>query len=102
MPSLWSVAADDPERTCFGSASSEANISVIALSLLPLAPLQPKPGNQNGRQQERDHGGGDRRALAELPAQDRPLIRQRRHQLRGVDRTAAREHPDQLKVGESE
>src|ERR1035437_10303215 len=82
MPSLWSAAADDPESTCFGSASLEASISVIALSLLPPAPLQAEPGNQNSAQQKWNHGGRDRGPFAELAAQNRAPIRQRRHQLR--------------------
>src|ERR1035441_7739959 len=102
MPSLWPAAADDPESTCLGSASLEASISVIALSLLPLAPLQAEPGNQNSAQQKWNHGGRDRGPFAELAAQNRALIRQRRHQLRGIDWAAAGKHPDQLKIREGE
>src|SRR5450755_371012 len=102
MPSLWSAAADDPESICFGSASLEASISVIALTLLPLPALQAKPRKKNSGEQKRDHRGRDRGPFAELATQNRALIRQRRHQLRGVDRAAAGQHPDQLKVREGE
>src|ERR1700754_1625798 len=101
MPSLWSVAAA-AAITLAGWASLEASVSVIALSLLPLAPLQAEPGHQDRGQQERDHGGGDRRPLPELAAENRALIGQRRHELRRVHRPAAREHPDELEVGEGE
>src|SRR5262245_48428069 len=81
IPSLWS-AASVAGRTALASAA----ISVIGLSLLPLAPLQAEPRHQDGRQQERDHGGGYGRALAQAVAEDAALVAERGHQVRGVDR----------------
>ena len=71
-------------------------------ALLPGAPLQAEVAEQDRRQQERDHRGRDRRALAERAAGDRALERQRRHEVRGVERAAARQHVDQLEIGEGE
>src|SRR5581483_8035256 len=102
MPSLWSAAADEPASTECGSATLGTSVSVIALSLLPFPTLQSEPGDQDGAEQERDHRGRDRRAFAEMAGEDGALIGQRRHQLRGIDRAAAREHPNELEVGEGE
>src|SRR6266508_109929 len=102
MPSVWSAAAEDPVSTVFGSATLGARTSVIALPVLPLAPLQAEPGDQDGGEQERDHRGGDRGAFAEVAAADGALVAERRHQMRGVHRAAPRHHPDELEVGEGE
>src|SRR6516162_1440314 len=59
-------------------------VSVIALSVLPFAALQSEPRDQDGGEQERNHGGGDGRALAEIAAADGALVAERRHQMRGV------------------
>src|SRR5580765_144572 len=98
MPSLWSACGEDPLRTALTSILEAT--SVICLSLLPLAALQSEPGHHDCREQERDHGGRDCRAFAEEAADDGALVRQRRHQMRGIDRSAARHRPDQLKIGE--
>src|SRR5437016_5839079 len=45
---------------------SAARGSLIASPVLPLAALQTEPGNQDCRQQERDHRGRDGGALAEI------------------------------------
>src|SRR6476661_11232425 len=100
MPSEWSASGEAPCSTAFGSASLGTSASVIALALLPFSPLQAEPGDQDGAEQERNHRRRNRRAFAEVPPQNSALIGQRRHQLRGIDRTAAREHPDQLEIGE--
>src|SRR6476619_1429709 len=102
MPSEWSASGATPCSTAFGSASLGTSASVIALALLPFSPLQAEPGDQDGAEQKRNHRGRDRGAFAEVPAQNGALVGQRRHQLRGVDRAAARENPDQLEVGEGE
>src|SRR5271169_6970885 len=100
MPSLWS--ATEPVSTACGSAIFAASASVIIFALLPFPTLKTKPRDENGREQERDHRCRDRGAFAEIAGQDRTLIRQRCHKVRGVDWPAAREHPDKLKVGERE
>src|SRR6266849_2903482 len=98
MPSVWSAVT--PASTDFGLASLGTSASVIALPVLPFAALQPEPGDQDRRQQERNHRGGDGRALAQIPAADGALVAERRHQVRRVDWPAARQHPDELEVGE--
>src|SRR5947208_10189696 len=100
MPSVWSAVT--PDSTALGLATLDASTSVIAFSVLPLAPLQPEPRDQDGGEQEWNHGGGDGRALAEIAAADGALVTERRHQMRGVGGAAAREHPDELEVGEGE
>src|SRR5262245_3750787 len=100
MPSAWSAVT--PSSTAFGLAALEASASVIALSLLPFPPLQPEPGDEDRRQQEWNHGGGDGRSLAEIAAAYGALIAERRHQVRGVGGPAARQHPDELEIGEGE
>src|SRR5579859_4023287 len=103
MPSLSSVtptgapAVTPPAGPLVGSTES-----VIARSLLPFAALHAEPGNRDRSQQERDHGGRNRRALAETARKNAALITQRRHQMRGVHRSAARQGPDQLEIGEGE
>src|SRR3954471_22964134 len=77
-------------------------VSVIAFSLLPFAAREAEIGKQRGDHQERDHRHRDRRALAEFAAGDAALERQRRQQMRGVDRSAAGDGIDQLEIGESE
>src|SRR5260221_10840920 len=98
MPSVWSAVTRD--NTGLGLATLDASTSVIAFSVLPLPPLQSEPRDQDGGEQERDHGGGDGRALAEIAAADGALVAERRHQMRGVGGAAAREHPDELGGGE--
>src|SRR5262245_32599412 len=100
MPSAWSAVT--PASTAFGLAALEASASVIALSLLPLASLQSEPGDQDRRQQEWDHGGGDGRSLAEIAAADGALIAERRHQVGGISGPTARQDPDELEIGEGE
>src|SRR6266511_940601 len=99
MPSVWSAVT--PDSTAFGLAILASTL-VIALSVLPFAPLQPEPRDQDSGEQERDHGGSDGRAFAEIAAADGALVAQRRHQMRGVGGTAAGEHPDELEIGERE
>src|SRR6266700_4773975 len=101
MPSLWSSLAavgDEPDSTALRSMDLVGR-SVIVLSLLPLATLQPEPGDHDRGQQERGHRTRDRSPLAELTCNDGALIRLRGHQMGSVDRTAARHRPDQLEVG---
>src|SRR5436190_22355963 len=100
MPSVWSAVT--PESTAFGLASFGVSTSVIALSLLPLSTLQPEPRDQDGGEQERDHRGGDGGTLSQVAAADGALITERRHKMRGIGRAAAREHPDELEIGEGE
>src|SRR5215831_19895733 len=100
IPSVWSAVT--PESTAFGLASLGASTSVIALSLLPLSTLQPEPRDQDGGEQEWDHCGGDGGALSQVAAADGALVTKRRHQVCGIGRAAAREHPDQLEIGEGE
>src|SRR5690349_6777203 len=99
MPSLWSAVAVSTAR---GSAALLASVSVIAFALLPLPSLQAEPRNQNCRQQERYHRRRDRGAFPELAGNNRALVGQGCHQLRCVDGSATRQHPDQLEVGEGE
>src|SRR5512143_1849340 len=99
MPSLWSAVAFSTAR---GSAALPASASVIAFALLPFPALQAEPRYEDRREQEGDHRRRDRGSLAKLTGDDGALIGQRRHQLRCVDRPAAREHPDQLEVSEGE
>src|SRR4029078_7423864 len=99
MPSLWSAVA---VRIARGSDALLASASVIALALLPLPALQAEPGNQDGGKEEWDHRRRNRCALAKLASDDGALIGKRCHQLRRIDRPAARQHPDQLEVGEGE
>src|SRR5262245_33419111 len=100
MPSAWSAVT--PASTAFGLATLGTSASVIALSLLPFPPLQSEPGDKDRRQQERNHGGGDGRSLAEIAAADGTLIAERRHQVRGIGGPAARQHPDELEIGKGE
>src|SRR3954467_10834287 len=65
---------------------------LVSAALLPAPALQAEVAKENCRQQKRHHGIGDRRALAEVAAGDGTLERQRCHQMRGIDRPAAREH----------
>src|SRR3954463_8178817 len=102
MPSEWSASGEEPCSTVFGSATLGISASVIAFALLPFPALQAEPGDHYRGEQERDHGGRDRRAFAEMAAENGALIGQRRHQLRGVDRPAAGQHPDQLEIREGE
>src|SRR5258708_21040548 len=102
MPSLWSSLAtvgEAPESTVLRSTLG-AGTSVIALSLLPLAALQPEPRDHDRREQERDHGARDRRPLAELAGDDGALVGHGRHQMGCLGRAAAGHHPDQLLVRE--
>src|SRR5262245_63304623 len=98
MPSVWSAVT--PDSTALGLATFDASTSVIAFSVLPLSPLQSEPRDQDGGEQERNHGGGDGRALAEIAAADGALIAERRHQMSCVGGAAAREHPEEVEVGE--
>src|SRR5919108_30332 len=100
MPSVWSAVT--PDSTAFGLATLDASTSVIALSVLPLATLQSEPGDQDGGEQEWNHGGSEGGALAEVAATDGTLVSERRHQMRGVGRTSAGEHPDELEIGKRE
>src|ERR1700722_16335247 len=93
MPSLSSLVMS------FGALVG-SRASVIVRSLLPLAALHAEPGNRDRGEQERDHGGSNRRTLAQTPRDDATLVAQGRHQMRGVYRAAARQRPDQLEVGE--
>src|SRR5437016_5328103 len=68
MPSVWSAVT--PDSTALGLATLDASTSVIAFSVLPLPPLQSEPRDQDGGEQERDHGGGDGCPLAEIAAAD--------------------------------
>jgi hypothetical protein len=70
--------------------------------LLPRAPLQAEVAEEDRRQQERDHRDGERGSLAERSAGDRALERKGRHQVRRVRRPAARQHVDELEIGEGE
>src|SRR3954471_783829 len=76
--------------------------SSIAPPLLPGAPLQSEVADEDGREQERHHRDRDRRALAQGATRDRALERQGGHQVRRVERPAARDDVDQLEVGEGE
>src|SRR6478752_1033039 len=96
MPSVSSVSGAEPVSTAFGLTTFPARASVIALSLLPFPALQAEPRHQNGCEQERDHRGRNRSSLAQLAAENRPLIGERRHQVGGVARAATRHHPYQL------
>src|SRR5262249_56751931 len=91
MPSVWSAVT--PVSTACGVAALDASTSVITLSVLPLAALQPEPRDQDGGEQEWNHGGGDGRALAQIAATDGALVAARRHQMRGGGGAAPRQHP---------
>src|SRR6476661_8515835 len=79
MPSVSSASGAEPVSTAFGSTTFPARASVIALSLLPFPALQAEPRHQNGCEQERDHRGRNRSSLAQLAAENRPLIGERRN-----------------------
>src|SRR5262245_55105742 len=98
MPSVSSASGAEPVSTAFGLVALPARTSVIAFALLPFPPLQAEPGNKNCREKERDHRGRDGGAFAEIATHDCALVRERRHQMRCIDRPAARHHPDQLEV----
>src|SRR5689334_2546478 len=98
MPSVSSAIGTEPVSMAFGLAALPARTSVIAFALLPFSSLQAEPGNQNGGEQERNHRGRDGGAFAEIAAHDCALVRERRHQMRCIDRPAARHNPDQLEV----
>jgi hypothetical protein len=70
--------------------------------LLPRAALQAEIRHENRREQERHHCRRDCRAFAQAAAGNRTLERQRCHQVRRVQRSAARQHVDQLEIGERE
>src|SRR6202047_202787 len=95
MPSL---SSDAPTTGIFDGSTE----SVIVRSLLPFAALHAEPGNRDRGEQEWNHRGGNRGALAEPAADDAALIAQGGHQMRGIDRAAARQRPDQLEVRERE
>src|ERR1700687_6251096 len=95
MPSLSSPRVETGTFDCNAE-------SVIVRSLLPFPALHAEPGNRDSRQQDRDHGSRYRSPLAEPAADDAALIAQGGHQMRGIDRTAARQRPDQLEVRERE
>src|SRR5215470_6174110 len=97
MPSALSPGAS-LDALSFGSAAS----SVIALALLPFAPLQAEPRDEDCAEQERNHRRGDGGPFAEMAGDDGALIGERRHQLRRVDGAALGEHPDELEVRERE
>src|SRR5260221_6800705 len=72
MPSVWSAVT--PDNTALGLATLDASTSVIAFSVLPLPPLQSEPRDQDGGEQERDHGGGGWRSPPEVtPAAGAPV-----------------------------
>src|SRR4249919_399938 len=100
MPSVSSESGAEPVSTSRAVAALPARASVIALSLLPLPSLEPEPRHQNGGEQERDHRRRDCGAFAKLAAENGALIGIGRHQVGGVDRAAARHHPNELEVGE--
>src|ERR1700681_780855 len=101
MPSLWSAVGDEPESTAFRlTGLMTAGGSVIGFTLLPFPALQPEPRNHDCGEQERDHCVRNGGAFAEHAANDGALIRQGCHQMRGVDRAAARHRPDQLERSE--
>src|SRR5262249_61230256 len=82
-----------------GTKDMQRRHSVIAFSVLPFAALQSEPRDQDGGEQERNHGGSDGRALAEIAAADGALGAERRHQMRGGGGAPAREHPDERGIG---
>src|SRR6476620_9539882 len=84
----------------FGVGAAIGAESVIALAMLPFAPLQPEPRDHDRREQERHHGGGDGGSLAEAAAEDAALVGECRHEMRRVDRAAPGHRPDELEVGE--
>src|SRR5262245_55036577 len=100
MPSVWSAVT--PLSTACGVVALDASTSVIALSVLPFPALQSEPRDQDGGEQKWNHGGSDGGTLAEVAAADGTLISERRHQMCGVGRASAGEHPNQLEIGKRE
>src|SRR5260221_4527578 len=98
MPSVWSAVT--PDNTALGLATLDASTSVIAFSVLPLPPLQSEPRDQDGGEQERDHGGGDGRTLPEIAAAPGARVGQPRHHNAGVWRGAALTAPDKPGIRE--
>src|SRR5262249_60705218 len=80
------------------ASTAKERALVIALSVLPLSPLQPEPRDQDGGEQEWNHGGGGGRALAAIAAAHGALVGERRHPLRGGCRDAPRGHPEELGI----
>src|SRR5947208_13937069 len=79
-----------------------ATASVIGFSLLPFTAREAEVAEQCREHQERDHRPRDRRTFAELAASDAALERERRQEMRGVDRPAARDGVDELEIGKGE
>src|SRR5262249_62039935 len=96
MPSVWSAVT--PLSTACGVVALDASTSVIALSVLPFAALQPEPRDQDGGEQKWNHGGGDGRALAEIGAAAGALGAERRHQMRGGGGGGARGDPSEVGI----
>src|SRR5687767_13336262 len=70
----------------------------ITASLLPdVAELDEDDQGQQREQEERD-----RRALPEVAAGEPDLVRESGEEVRGVDRAAARQHLNDVEVGERE
>src|SRR3546814_1357621 len=62
-----------PRRTTWFLTSSGTIViarSSVPAAVLPASPLQAEIAEQDGRQQEGDHGDRDRRALAELRSEE--------------------------------
>src|SRR2546430_2240995 len=67
-------------------------------SFLPdVAELEEHDGGQHREEEERDG-----RALTEVASVEADLVGERSEEVRGIDRTAAREHPHDVEVGEGE
>src|SRR5438876_8420793 len=67
-------------------------------SFLPdVAELEEHDGGQHREEEERDG-----RALTEVASVEADLVGERSEEVRGVDRTAAREHPHDVEIGEGE
>src|SRR5436309_14269657 len=99
MPSVWSAVT--PDSTALGLATLDASTSVFAFSVLPLPPLQSEPRDQDGGEQERDHGGRDGGPLADITAADGYMVSDRRHRMRGVRGAPAPAHTDAPEIGDS-
>src|ERR1700754_2505379 len=68
---------------------TKTSVSVIGLSLLPLAPSETEVAEQGREHEERNHRDGNGGPLTQFTACDSALKSQRCQQVRRVDRPAA-------------
>src|SRR5712692_2625511 len=78
-------------------APRERTPTITVSFLSDVAELEEHDGRQHREEEERDG-----RPLPEVASVEADLVGERGEEVRGVDRTAAREHPHDVEVGEGE